>query len=187
MRTKLSLILILAFCTFSTFAQNCNVQGVIRYKYNDYIGYKADLGATVYFIPKSDTISFSMSAWNRYMELAPKYSDYLLVKKEFKGLDASDETIRKLSNFGKDEEEILNRLDGTCVKELPKVESVPSFVTVVDNSGKYEISVPYGEYYIFIRSKNRSRMTVTELLGNVHLEEINLNTPMKLFNHDFEI
>lgn len=186
MRTKLFLIAILALCTFSALAQNCNVQGVIRYKYNDYIGYKADLGAAVYFIPKSDTVKFLMTAWNRYLELAPRKSQYLLMKEDYYS-DEYDETIRNACRYGKAEEETLERIDGTCATELPKVESAPSFVTVVDNSGKYEISVPYGEYYIFIRSNNRSRMTVTELLGNVHLEEIKLNTPMKLFNHDFEI
>lgn len=186
MRTKLFLIAILALCTFSTFAQNCNVQGVIRYKYNDYIGYKADLGATVYFIPKSDTVKFLMTAWNRYQELAPRKSQYLLMKEDYYS-DEYDEPIRSTCKYGKAEEEILERLDGTCATELPKVESVPSFVTVVDNSGKYEISVPYGEYYIFIRSNNRSRMTLTELLGNIHLEEIKLNTPMKIISHDFEI
>ena len=52
------LLFLIAFCSL-TYAQDmCQVSGVVRFEYNDYIGYRPDLGAEVYFIPKSanDTI-----------------------------------------------------------------------------------------------------------------------------------
>ena len=74
-------------------AQNGKLKGDVQYQYNDYVGYKVDVGAEVYVVLKQNAPSiFDISKWNDYEKSAVasiKWWDYLNEPAgTFPGLDA---------------------------------------------------------------------------------------------------
>ena len=72
---KVRLFLFVVFCSLNItygIAQKCKVQGVVRYEFNDYVGYKADIGAEINFIAKEDADSLNVLHWDEYEKLAKK-------------------------------------------------------------------------------------------------------------------
>ena len=47
---KIGMILLLLMWVVNASAQECKLKGFVRYKHNDYVGYRADAGAEVYII-----------------------------------------------------------------------------------------------------------------------------------------
>ena len=70
--------------------------------------------------------------------------------------------------------------------EYVKGVSLSSYVGLVDNSGKYEVEIPYGEYYVIAKSANRERSTVTELTGRVIFKIVKIDKPVKILSFDFD-
>lgn len=50
MKRILWTLLLFVISTTYTYAQECNLQGIVQYKSNDYVGYVTDVGATIGFI-----------------------------------------------------------------------------------------------------------------------------------------
>ena len=80
---KVRFFLFVVFCSLNityAIAQKCKVQGVVRYEFNDYVGYKADIGAEINFIAKEDADSLNVLHWDEYEKLAKKQSNHLIIK-----------------------------------------------------------------------------------------------------------
>ena len=190
MKTKFSKLIYVLIASFFfnnviCIAQECKVQGIVRYKFNDYVGYKSDNGAQVYFVEKKAIDSSNVEIWKEYEALADKQTFHLLLMNESDGV-VGEETVREFSKFSVADEKRLNEIDSQCLVYYIQWVGNASYVALVDDSGKYEVEIPFGEYYVIAKSANRERLTITELTGRALLQETNINKNVKIISFDFK-
>lgn len=184
---KKSLILLMTFivvCTFAN-AQKCNVQGVVQYIYNDYIGFKPDTGAEVMFIKYSSTYKVpNRQKWETYHSMVEKWIKF---DKSRKHLDRT--SALKYSGYKPEYKDSIQTLGAELLLERMTIEEkgLIKYTTVVDASGKFDINVPYGTYYILIKSKNRKLTTGLEFYNRYYMVRTVLNTPTKIVSYEFDI
>ena len=191
MKRIILLFLFMAFVS-QAFAQDmCQVTGIVRFEYNDYIGYRPDLGAEVYFIPKSpsDTIPH-LKLWEEYEDLAHRGIMYRksIAEGEREGIysDMYDSIMRRNWRYEKEDEARVDELDKILFNERNTLLKNDDNVALVDASGMYTISLPKGEYIVVFVSANRKRsLWLTELLGRTHVTEIELKGVSKKASYDF--
>ena len=189
---KISFLLMFILCYGIIQAQNtCKVQGVVRYFYNDTFGYKADLGAEIRFIPKTecDTIP-NCEKWAEYESKSKKVVNFLITAEEWKeeGIYYLGESkLRELHKVTPLDEERVKKLSQELFEEVVMLMSYEDNMCLVDNTGMYSIELPKGEYYVVMRSKNRDRPMMAELAGRVYVKEVNLNSSTKVISHDFDL
>ena len=187
---KVSILFVFILCCGVVQAQNtCKVQGIVRYFYNDTFGYKADLGAEIRFIPKTqqDTIP-SCSKWDEYETKSGKVVKFLKAAAEWKeeGIYYLGESqLRELYKVQPSDEAHVKKLSEVLFKEVVILLSNEEYMCLVDNSGMYNIELPRGEYYVVMRSKNRDRPMLAELTGRIYVKAVNLNGATKVISHDF--
>lgn len=166
-------------------AQECNVKGVVKYKYNDYVGYKIDEGAEIYVLSKQKADSIDIQIWQEYEKIAKNYMRYLSYKKDDDIRYLDDATIRSFAEFSTLSESRLKELDKDIFKQYVYFIENAKYLEVVDGSGKYSLKLPYGEYFILAKSKNRERPLLSELTGRVLIKEVTVNKPTKIVSFDF--
>lgn len=166
-------------------AQKCNVQGVVQYIYNDYIGFKPDTGSEVMFIKYSSTHKVpNRQKWETYHSMVEKWIKF----------DKSREYLRRdealeYSGYKQGYKDSIQTLGAELLLERITIESegLIKYSTVVDASGKFDINVPYGTYYILIKSKNRKLTTGLEFYNRYYMVRTVLNTPTKIVSYEFDI
>lgn len=164
--------------------QNGTIMGSVRYKFNDYQGYKTDVGAIVYAVPV-DALQGIVSHEDikKYEDLAEKKTLYLMALNE---LDGNKTLAFMASNYSESYDKTLENLDSKMFDLIASIPSKKVNMALIDSSGIYTMELPYGEYYIIFKSKNRERMTTSELTGRFHVEKINLNSTTELVEYDFD-
>ena len=190
---KIYLLLVFMLCYGVSYGQNsCKVQGVVRYYYNDTFKYRPDLGAEIRFIPKTkqDTIP-SCDKWDEYENKSRKVVNYLLTVAEWKdeGIYSSDKDSMIRGVWGVEEGDVerVKSLSEELFTEVLLLLQNEEYMTVVDNNGSYNISIPQGEYYVVMKSANRDRPFMAELFGRIYVKEVSLGSPTKVISHDFEL
>lgn len=164
--------------------QNGKITGSVRYKYNDYQGFKTDVGAVVYALPVEALQDIaSYEDIKKYEDLAGKKTQYLLAIKE---LDGNKTLAFMSSHYYESDDKILEELDSKMVNLIAALKSKKVNMALIDAGGTYTMELPYGEYFIVFKSKNRERPTVSELTGRFHVEKILLNTLTELVECDFD-
>lgn len=166
-------------------AQRCTVQGVIRYFYNDYIGFQPDNGTEIHFIKYSSTHKIpDRKKWDNYQDLVDKW---IMFKKYRQHLNLNESL--ELSEYKEEYEDSIQTLGTLLLLETIDFEdkNLIKYSTIVDNSGKYSISVPYGIYYVWIKSKNRKLATLLEYKNRQRMIRVNLKSPTKVISYDFDI
>ena len=177
-------VLLLGNC-ICTNAQQCKVQGVVQYFYNDFFGFKPDTGAEVLFIKYSSKYKVpTRKKWESYQSMTEKMIKYSVYRKDLSRDDAMHH-----SGFKPEYMDSIKALAPELLLErvLIEEEGLAKYSTIVDASGKYEISVPYGTYYILIKSKNRKLPTLLEFQNRVYMVRTVLNSPTKIISYDFDI
>jgi hypothetical protein len=169
-------------------AQQCKVQGLVQYKFNDYVGYKIDAGAEIGVISLENAkkLGFNKKDWEDYDRLSKDYIKYLEVKNDPEITDVNLFLQLLGVKFTNKEKELLDSLDSKCLSQYLEISSNYEYIELVDASGKYALTLPYGEYYIFAKSKNRERALVLELTGRILMEEIKIDKPTKIVSFDFD-
>lgn len=154
-------VLIASVLSHNAHSQKGKIQGVITYFFNDYQGNKPDLGAEVYIVDSAK---------------CPKYDSEVSFQFELASIkDNKGDDFKKL--------DIKNALNN---KEITSCESVNK--TTVDASGKYSIDLPEATYFILIKSKGRTGLSVTEIMGKVYLMKIKLkNDQVKDVSYNFPL
>ena len=190
---KFCVLLAFMLCCGVVQAQStCKVQGVVRYYYNDTFKYRPDLGAEIRFIPKTkqDTIP-SCNKWDEYENKSRKVVNYLLTVAEWKdeGIYSSDNDsmIRGVWGIEEGDVERVKSLSEELFTEVLLLLQNEEYMTVVDNNGLYNISIPQGEYYVVMKSANRDRPFMAELLGRIYVKEVSIESSTKVISHDFEL
>lgn len=182
---KITLLIIAILGISSASAQTCNVQGIVQYFYNDYIGFRPDLGAEVLFIKYSSANKApNIKKWNAYQDLFDKYFIY----REYMAWHSEAESS-KVSGFKKEYIDSLQTLGLELLEEtlIYEDKNMIKYSTIVDASGKYSINIPYGTYYVLIKSKNRQFQTALEAINRQRMFRVVLNSPTKIINYDFDI
>lgn len=186
MKKLLSFLLLTFMCVIIN-AQECNIQGVVQYEYNDYIGYKIDTGSEIGVVSVKKALELGVVAedWRNYEKLAKQYMKYLSWKNDDELSVYGISTIRDITGFSIDTEIELKKYDNLCCEQYIKLLGNYEYETLVDGTGKYALTLPYGEYLIFAKSKNRQRPLSTELTGRILVEHIIINKPSKIISFDF--
>lgn len=133
--------------TNNTYAQKGKIKGVITYFFNDYQGSKPDLGAEVYVVDSSKCSKYD-SEISFQFELASIKDDK---SDEFKALDTKN---------------ALNNKEITGNEDANKA--------TVDAAGNYAFDLPPATYYVLVKSKGRTGLSVTEIMGKVYIIKIRL-------------
>lgn len=191
---KICILLALILCCGAVQAQsNCKVQGVVRYFYNDFVGYRADLGAEIRFIPVTpqDTIP-NCDKWSDYYWKSHTVISYLIKVEEWKdeGIYYGDNKKTLQSLYGVDDEymEKFSQLSSDLIPEVTPLLERDEYMCLVDNSGMYQIELPQGEYYVVMKSANRKRpLGFVDYSGRMYVKKIKLDSSTKVISHDFEL
>lgn len=183
---KIILILVVITSTLITDAQTttCKVQGVVRYYFNDYQGYKPDLGAEIYIVPKKekDTIPHYKN-WVEYEELINKKISYLKYHEYLPKIEAE-----RFSGYKEAYDSLITNNSFICLSDRIAIEDrLAKFTVIIDASGLYSIQLPYGTYYFLFKSKNRTRGSVLEFQNRYYIKEIKIDKPTLMISFDFEM
>lgn len=187
-KTVMKRILLFTFAIFYLntafiMAQKCNLQGIVRYKYNEYLEYKIDVGAEIRIIEVHEAKAVIRTLWQKYDKLASIMVNYLSLKKKS---STDDDTIRKLTGFSKERETELNELSAKCYEQYIDNWLIAPYMGVIDSSGRYSIELPYGSYFVFVQSANRTRPSISEQAGRLILERVTIDKPTQILSFDFE-
>jgi hypothetical protein len=170
------LILLLMACPAFAFAQNnSSIHGVVTFFFNQYQGDKPDIGAGVFILDSTKAKRFnplivdSFIFGNSYRHIAANYRQ--------RGSSIPDNILRELRNFGADSDDNFRALDNRCYMSFLTFQSSDDAnSTTVDATGSYYIAVKPGVYYIFIRSHNRTSMTVSEYSGRLFFRKVKVKS-----------
>lgn len=179
---RLSLLLFVLF-TVSVNAQECKLKGFVRYKHNDYVGYRADAGAEVYVVSTKNNHYFNVANWNAYETYAKQYVKYLMLKDD---PEIPREYLFMFTKWNNSDKENLDKLDQECLDQYARSKDSFEDIALIDETGKYEFQLPYGEYYVLVISKNRDRPTLLEISGRKMLYKVTLAQASKILSVDFE-
>ena len=149
------------------------------------MGYKPDAGAEVHFLKYSSKYkSPDRKKWDAYQELVDNWIKY---EKYIKVFDKKK--TEEVSGFKREYKDSLQTLAAELLFETGEYESrnMIKYSTVVDDSGKYNISIPYGIYYVWIKSKNRKILTLLEYGNRQRMIRVDLKSPTKIISYDFDI
>lgn len=167
-----------------TNAQKCKVQGVVQYFYNDFFGFKPDTGTEIMFVKYSSKYKVpSRKKWESYQSMTEKLIKYSIYRKDLNRDDAMHH-----SGFKPEYVDSIKTLalDLLLERVMIEEEGLVKYSTIVDASGKFDISVPYGTYYILIKSKNRTLPTLLESKNRYYMVRTVLNSPTKIISYDFD-
>lgn len=146
MKYLLTLMIICAL-PFIGFSQKGKIKGVITYFFNNYQGDKPDLGAEVYVVDSAK---------------CPKYNSDISFQFE----------LASIKGNSSDEFKALDTKNALNNKEIMSCEDANK--TTVDATGNYAIDLPPSTYYVLIKSKGRTGLSVTEIMGKVYIIKVRL-------------
>ena len=163
-------------------AQTCRVQGVVRYYHNDFVGWKPDVGAEVWVVPKNK--KYPTKLWLAYQDQCERWLQYRRLAEYAYGYQKSME----VSGFvGEDS---LLTLSGEVLLQRIYIENADNRCilkqALITGDGSYSLNVPYGRYYIICKSANRKRNTLLEMNNRYYIYEVSLNSSSNILNFDFD-
>lgn len=153
--------------------QKGEISGVITYFFNDNFGDRPDIGAQVYVIDVRKSSDFNIASYDTFHyggAYRNMYSSYKQMRKKI-----PDEIIENLKKWKVEDDELFEALDTRLTQSILKL-TYSSFVikSIVDGNGTYSLTVPPGEYYIFIKSNNRKGLSISEIQGKIYCKKISV-------------
>lgn len=174
--------------------RNCEISGVVTYFYNNFFGNRPDVGATVRLIKIEDLDStkfnhtaYSYYKWNRsaaaaYWEFFRKY-----------GQSEADLAIGNIYDFQKANWDNFDAICDTLAAVqlhlaviLDETNKKYHYEAVVDATGAFKMTVPYGAYYAYITSGNRKGIFMPEMVARFELRRITLDKPNYILKENFD-
>jgi len=196
-------ILFFVFIPFIGISQNSTITGVVTYFFNKYQGNKPDIGAEVFILDSIQNPEFDYDLYLKFHNAQfyrSLYSSYLVLRAqddellkfygnkkryaaqiEAKEKDRADvqkyidEYYAKMIKYDAETKEKFDTIDKTNFDTYYKVIH-KDIVTVkaIGANGDYSVRVKPGVYYVFIRSKNRTGLNSSEMLGKIYCKKINI-------------
>ncbi len=155
--TIIASISIIAFSQEQQITRYFTIRGVITYFYNDYQGYKPDVGAEIYILQ----LSLENKEFNSIDTLLKRFREYsfyyLGIEIQSYGNSVNREDIERFNNIDRITYNLCDSIKSSkyCIK------------VVADGSGNFSRKVKKGNYFILIISKNATRATMTEARGMI--------------------
>lgn len=197
-------------------SQNPTVSGVVTYFYNDYQGNKPDVGARVYLIDTSIVTGFNASTIDTFRlvnstlymlnNIEYSYNNYVALCKQYEGKkrykDLYAEYSQKVEFFKEQKEamrfslstlkcasdEDFKSLDKRVWEILNLVTEDNSKMRTVDGSGNYSITVKPGTYFVYIKSKNRTAINFSEVMGKIYCKKVKVSEgDVKDVSYNFDL
>jgi len=166
------------------------IAGVVTYYFNDNYGDKPDVGSKVLIIDALKVPDFKYSTVdsflyaNTYKNLYDSYA----ADRESK---IPDNIIQIVKEYGVDTQAGFDALDNRTQKELNKIKFnniIYCTKLVVDGNGTVSANVPPGKYYIVVASNNRTGRSMTEILGKIYFEKVEVKSgETSNFNAKFDL
>jgi hypothetical protein len=167
-------------------SENFTLSGVVTFFFNKYQDNKPDLGAEVFIADSVFVSDIDIEA----IKLYKKASFMRNIYKDYKasGLNVPDNVINDLRSYGAETEGEFKTIDKKATANVLKVQYAVNAVKLfIDGNGTFSTNLPKGTYYVLIRSKNRTDLSVTELLGKVYFEKIKITNQNKTINTKFDL
>lgn len=140
-------VLIVSSFSFHGYSQKGKIKGVVTYFFNEYQGNKPDLGAEVYVVDSARCGKYDSDISFQFELESIKDNN----SAEFKALDAKN----ALNN-----REIISSEDANKA--------------TVDAAGNYNFDLPPATYYLLIKSKGRTGLSITEIMGKIYIIKVRL-------------
>lgn len=186
---KILLVSMIAILAVSCKQEPGTVTGVVTFFFNEYQGYKPDIGAKVYITSENcDSIDNYLSAFQA-KERIQLYNYYI---EEYKTIGESEnkESIDDLYKSIESEQKTLNNYakDSTVFKlneekaflKFNKITTNKDiYKTTVDGSGNFTIDVPPGKYNVIIVSVGRTKVNLLEHSGQILIKAIEVKSKEK--------
>lgn len=196
---KLLLLFLLIGTSICTTAQS-SIGGVVTYYFNQYQGDKPDLGATVLVIDSAKIKNFDFKVYEKFRsakvyrniyenakitsdnyeqlcrrtegkkKYAAEYEDYK------KRLESSKKDVAeyydRLVESEAETEEKFKKIDNDLFLSLIKINEDDYMKKTIDAAGSFNVPVVPGTYYVYIKSKNRTSLTLTDARGQVYMKKV---------------
>jgi hypothetical protein len=211
---KIIVALVFVFTCFGY--SQVKIKGVVTYYFNEYQGNKPDIGTTVVVVDTSEVKKFDYEIWSNYHygkgyrkineideKILKNYkslydnsiSDGDNEKAEKYKIEADkalfdlNENIKQIKKHNVDTDEKFNNIDKQLSTSLFqfRMSKDPFIETTVDGSGNYSINIKPGTYYVFIKSKNRTGLTITDVSGTTYITKVKVTNNDKDVSYNFEL
>lgn len=212
---KIIIALVVLFASYG-YSQN-KIKGVVTYYFNEYQGNKPDIGALVSVVDSTKIKNFDFDLWTNYnfgKGYRKIYSDYSKIYNNYEYLynstlgkkkklvdneryklameDAKksmEENLVILEKYNSETDDKFKNIDKMLFPTLFQFVNgkEPFIQSTVDGVGNYSISVKPGVYYVYIKSKNRTGLTITDASGITYIQKIKIKDIDKDVSHNFEI
>jgi len=210
-----TILLGLLFLPFFGFTQTGTITGVVTYFFNDNLGNKPDIGASVYVVDTKIATLTALDSFNKaknyrvfYQSALDRQAVYQGLMKTTKGKkaykDSFDSYVKSEAEQKKKADELYKTLLVLNVESDSKFDSLDLYTTdmvnrvknagvavstVVDGTGNYSLKVKPGKYHVLIISSGRKGMSVTEINGQVWSKEVSINESDEIKNvsHNFTL
>ena len=142
---------------------NVTIRGVVTYLFNDYQGYRPDVGANVFICP----VPKSRGDTGKSMKVHISIMGYELAKMR--------QQIIKLTNSESSTDDVadFHKIDLATSRICDSLKESPGCIkTTVDGNGNYSKQIKSGIYIVLIVSKNRTGSTLTECEGMIAIEQV---------------
>lgn len=170
------------FIPYKSIAQTCKVQGIVRYYHNDFVGWKPDVGAEIWIVPKSK--KYPTKLWLEYQDQCERWLQYRKLEKYAYGYQKSMEVSGFIG------EDSLLVLSGEILLQRLYIENEENKCIIkqvlITGDGDYVINIPYGRYYIICKSANKKRNILLEMENRYLIYEVTLNSKSKILNFEFD-
>lgn len=207
----LIVILITTFC----YGQ-LKIKGVVTYIYDEALSNKPDIGTNVIVVDTASVKDFDYKLWQNYhygkefrkiheidKKLFDNYNDLYEkskslgvnedIEKYKKELEKAtidmNETIKQLGKYDSETDDKFNIIDKKLSTSLFQfIIGKDKFIkTTVDGNGTYSVNVKPGVYYVFMKSKNTTDITITDISGVVYIRKVIIKDNDKDVSANFEI
>lgn len=188
MRT-ISLFSIVCFLSYTTYAQQ-KISGTITYRFNQYQGDRADIGATVFITDSAASLinyktldsailaDYEYSSWKEIKALEATHNSmvdatYPRKKREENYYKISERDKRDSANWNIGTP-IADSLDARGLAELRKFQ-LAEYITKADGVGNYSLNIRKpGTYYVLLQSANHRGHRLVSAAGELHLFRVQL-------------
>lgn len=186
---KVLLINMIALLAISCKQEPGTVTGVVTYFFNEYQGYKADVGAEVYLTSENcDSINNYLDASHAKQRI--ELNKLNLEELESYGENENSEMINDLNKLIKSDQEIVSSytkdtaiFDQNEEKAFSKLHKIKTnnetYKTTVDGVGNFTIDVPPGKYNAIIISIGRTKENLLEVRGQIIIKSIEVKSKEK--------
>lgn len=212
---KSTLTLIVILLNIFSYGQ-VKIKGVVTYVSDKALGIKPDIGTNIIVVDTASVKDFDYKLWQNYHYGKEFRKIYEIDKKLFdnytnlyenskssgvnedvekykneleKATINMNETINQLEKYESETDEKFNAMDKKLSTSLfPFIIGKDKFIkTTVDGNGTYSVNVKSGVYYVFIKSKNKTDITVTDISGVVNIKKITIKNKDKDVSTNFDV